>query len=283
MADTVGMQDIRGLNVNNIVTGFSLQEFVIKPLLRNSSSSKWQERYFQETAADLTASTPSVIKGVNRLSTFPVLEVSWTQKNSYQKKHAAETIISWEDALSNDVPVIERSLLRIARAIRKSVDDDCYTNIVDYTTNANLSGAATFGWASASANPVKDVNTAIASIQGQNYNITNAVLLINPTTFADLKNYLTHTKGASIPSWSSQVAQNGKVMEFMGLNVLVSNSIETSGAVVLIPQECGNYLQLQALTTETIPDPGIKYTIRSWEIGLVQITNPKTIYFISGV
>lgn len=282
MADTVGMQDIRGLNVNKIVTGFALQEFIMKPLLRNVSSSKWQERYFQETSTDLTATSPSVIKGINRLSTFPFLETSWTQKNSYHKKHGAEDVISWEDAISNDVPVMERTLLRIARAIAKSVDDMCYTAIVDVTNSPN-SGAATIGWASASANPVKDVNEAIRSIQAQNYSTGNAVLLINPTTFADLKNYLVHTKGSSIPNFSSNVVQNGKVMEFMGLSVLVSNTVETSGAVVMVPQEAGNYLQLQAQTTETIPDPGIKYTIRSWEIGLVQITNPKAISFISGV
>lgn len=282
MADTTGMQDIRGLNVNNIVTGFALQNFILKPLLRNSSSSKWQERYYTETAADLTATSPSVMKGINRLSTFPLLEVSWTQVNSYHQKHGAETVISWEDAISNDVPVIERSLLRIARAIAKSVDDEIYTQLVS-TVVGPLSGAATIGWASASANPVADVNEAIRAIQAQSYNTTNAVLVINSRSFADLKNYLTHTKGASIPSWSSQIAQNGKVMEFMGLSVLQTDSVAASGALVLIPQEVGNYLQLQAQQTETIPDPGIKYTIRSWEIGVVQVTNPDAVYFINGV
>ena len=282
MADTVGMQDIRGLNVNKIVTGFALQKFILKPLLRNISSSKWQERYYQETAADLTATAPSYIKGIGRLSVFPLLEVSWTQVNSYHKKHGAETVISWEDALSNDVPVIERSLLRIARAVAKSVDDHVYSELVS-TVTGPLSGAATIGWASASANIPLDVNEGIRAIQAQNYDTSTAVLVVNSRSFADMKNYLTHTKGASVPAFASSVVQNGKVMEFMGLSVIQSQSVAASGAFVLIPQECGNYLQLQAQTTETIPDPGIKYTIRSWEIGQVQITNPDAVYFINGV
>jgi len=283
MADTVGMQDIRGLNVNKIVTGFALQEFIMKQLVRVSGSSKWQERYYQETAADLTATAPSVIEGVNRLSSFPTLEVSWTQMNSYHKKHAAETTISWEDAISNDIPVIERSLLRIARAIAKSVDGAIWTELTVNNYATINSGAATIPWASASSTPLANILEAKRAIWAQNYNPDrNGYLLLSPLGYKDLVQYLIHTKGASIPQFASEKVVNGNVGQILGLNILVSNVVAASGAVVIIGQECGNYLELEPLNTITIPDQGIKYTIRSWEIGVPQCTNPKAIYYIEG-
>ena len=70
MADTVGMQDIRGLNIDKAVTGFALQEYVFKQLCSVVSTSSWQDRYYSETAADLTNSA-SDVEGVPRLANFP--------------------------------------------------------------------------------------------------------------------------------------------------------------------------------------------------------------------
>ena len=122
--DSVGMADIRGLNIDKAVTGFALQEYVFKQLMVVQNSSKWQERYFQETASDLTAQDQQSVEGVPRLAVFPHAEVTWTQQNSYHKKHGIESRISWEDAKSNDVDVIARTLLRIARAVTRSVAAD---------------------------------------------------------------------------------------------------------------------------------------------------------------
>lgn len=282
MPDTVGQADIRGLNVNRVVTGFALQSFIMKPLLRVTGSSKWQERYYAETAADLTAVSPMVIEGVPRLANFPHLSTSWTQKNSYHKKHAGETVISWEDAISNDIPVIERSLLRIGRAIAKSVDDDVYQQFTTGSYDDILSGAASAAWANGAANPVNDVSEAVRAIWSNNYDANSAVLLLNPHSYRDLLRKVIGS-GASWQAVAGEKLMNGTVGQFLGLRVIVSNSVTASGATVMIPNETGNYLELESMQTQTIPDPGIKYTIRSWEIGLVQVTNPKAVYQITSV
>ena len=106
MADTVGMADIRGENVSKVVTGFALQEYVMKQLCTVQSSNKWKETYYKETAADLTGGTGSAVEGVPRLATFPHGEVSWTETASRHKKHGMECRISWEDLKTNDVDVL---------------------------------------------------------------------------------------------------------------------------------------------------------------------------------
>lgn len=150
MADSTGMADIRGLNISKAVDGFALSEYVFKQLCIESTSTSWQERYFQETAADLTASGEGAsIEGVPRLANFPYGEVTWTQQNSYMKKHAFEGVISWEDASTNDVDVIARTLMRIARAVTKSVDAEIWDVITanrDGTTTNALTITAGNEW-----------------------------------------------------------------------------------------------------------------------------------------
>lgn len=282
MADTVGQADIRGLNVNKIVTGFALQEFKMKQIVRNSSSSKWQERYYKETAADLTATTPSVIKGISRMSQFPTLEVSFTQVNTYHVKHAGEDEISIEDIDSNDVDVLRRTLLRIARAIAKSVDQQIYDDLTA-DADVNTTGATGTGWDDTSAgNPIKDILVAQRKISVNNYNsFKNAFLLVNPTDYQNLLNYLIVVKGSSIPQFSSEKVRSGVVMNLLGANIMVSNTVTDDEAAYVLAGECGNYLTLNPLRTVVIDDPGIKKTIRSWEIGVVQVTNPKAISMIT--
>jgi len=281
MADTTGMQDIRGLNVNKIVTGFALQEYRMKQLVRVQSSSKWQERYYKETAADLTATAPSVIKGVSRFSTFPTLEVSWTQVNSYHVKHAAEDSISIEDISSNDVDVLARTLLRIARAIAKSVDDYIYTTLTD-DSDVNTT-ASTAAWdAGSGQDPIKDILVAQRKIAVNNYDPhKGGFLLLSPKDYESLLTWLISTKGASIPQFASEKVRNGVVGELLGASILVSNTVTADEAAYIVSQECGNLLQLSALQTQVIDDAGIKKTIRSWEIGVVQVTNPKCISMIT--
>jgi hypothetical protein len=281
MADTTGMQDIGGLNVAKIVTGFALEEFKMKQLVRVQTASKWQERYYKETAADLTATTPSVIKGVSPLSTFPTLEVSWTQVNSYQIKHAAEDSISYEDIDGDDVDVLSRTLLRIARAIAKSVDSYIYTTLSDdadvHTT------AATAAWdAGSGQDPIKDILVAQRKIATQNYDpLRNGVLCLSPTDYQNLVTWLISEKGASIPDFASEKVRNGVVGTLLGAKLLVANAVTADEAMYVVSQECGNYMQFKPLTTQVIDDAGIKKTIRSWEIGVCQVTNPKAIAMIT--
>ena len=287
MADTVGMQDIRGLNVDKTVTGFALQEYVMKQLCAVQSSSSWQERYFRETAADLTASGEgNAVEGIPRLANFPHAEVSWTQVNSYHKKHGAETTISYEDILSNDIPALARSMLRIARAVAKSVDMEIWDVVSDSragTTTNNVTIAAGSEWDSntiANRDPIQNILDAKKEIAIDNYNPdSNGYLVLNPKDYANtLGNANVRNAGQF---YTDDITRNGKVGFLLGLKVIVSNSVTADYAAVVIAKECANWKSLANLTTATIQNEGIGVTIRAWEIGVCQLVNPEAVCLIT--
>ena len=285
MADTVGMADIRGLNVTKAVTGFALQNYVFKDrLCLVQPSSSWQERYYQETATDLTNAN-SPVEDVPRLANYPHGEVSWTQQNSYHKKFGMETRISVEDATSNDVDVIARSLLRIGRAVAKAVDAEIWDVITEGRSITNISGltiTAGHEWDSATIanrDPVQDILNAKKIISIYNYNPEGAFLCLSPTDYANLLGNANVRNAGQF--YTPSVTERGEVGTICGLRILVSNNVTADYAAVVIGGEAATWKQLSPLQTRTIEDPGIGTTIRAWEIGVCQLKNPKAVCLIS--
>ena len=287
MVDSTGMQDIRGLNIEKAVTGFALASYVFKDrLCAVQTSNKWQERYYEETAADLTGGTGASVEGVPRLSTFPHGEVTWTQRNSYHKKHGMETRISWEDAISNDVDVIARSLLRIGRAVARSVDAEIWDVVTD-TLNTGSAGINTVTisegneWDSATIgnrDPIQDILNAKKEIAEQNYDPEGAFLCLNPKDYTNLLGNANVRNAGQF--YTDSATRRGEVGQILGLRILVSNNVTADYAAVVIGKEAATWKQLNALRTATIIDDGIGYTIRSWEIGVCQLKNPKAVCLI---
>jgi hypothetical protein len=282
MADTTGMADLRAENFSRIVKGFALQEYVMKQLCMVESSMAWTETYYKETAADLTGGTGSGVEGVPRLAQFPYGEVSWTKTSGRNVKHAMEGVLSWEDIKTNNVPVLTRTLLRIARAVAKSVDGRI---AADLLSNAGNTVAANATWNNATIadrDPVQDVLDAKAAIAIDNYNPDkNGFLLLHPTNYAELLGNASVRNAGQF--WTDSATKNGRVGRFAGLTVLVSNSVTEGGAQVVIAKEALTWKSVVGLTVKTMEDPGIKTTVRAWEVGQVQVTNPDAICSITGV
>ena len=284
-ADTVGMKDIRGLNISKVVTGFALTEYVFKQLCIVQTISAWQDRYYQETAEDLI-SEGQAVEGVPRLANFPYNEPEWTQQNSYMKKHGMETRISMEDAKTNDVDVIQRSLLRIARAVAKSVDADIW-DVLTEGQNPSLINEEAIAvgseWDSDSISkrdPIQNILDAKRLIAEKNYNPDkNGFLLLNPKDFANLLGNANVRNAGQF--YTDDVTRNGKVGFLLGLKVLVSNQVTADKAAVVIGKEACTWKSVQGLTTRTIEDPGINLTIRSWEIGAAQLKNPQAVTLLT--
>lgn len=283
---STGQVALRAENVSKIVTGFALSSYVFKQLVSVSSSSAWKETYFAETAADLTASgTGNAVEEIPRLASFPYGEVTWTEKSKRHKKHGMEGVISFEDASTNDVDVIARTLLRIARAVAKSVDAEIWDTLTESqsaSTINSVSIAVGSEWDSdtiANRDPIQDILNAKKLIAEDNYNPdSNGFLCLNPKDFANLLGNANVRNAGQF--FTDAVTRNGRVGRILGLTILVSNNVTADYAAVVVAKECGNWKSVQDLTTETIRDPGIKWTIRSWEIGLCQLTNPNAVTLI---
>jgi hypothetical protein len=284
MADTTGMADLRAEHVEKIVKGFALQEYRMKELVMIMNSNAWQESFYQETATELTGSGTRTVKGIPRLAQFPYGEVSWTKKASYQLKHGMEGVISWEDAMTNNIDVIARTLLRIARAVAKSVDAEIYSALTENDTPATINTVAiTAGneWDSATVanrDPVQDILNAKKELYTDNFNPDNGngYIIFSPKDYA---NCLANAKFAHF--FQEEIGKNGKVGRILGLNVIVSNSVTADKCLVCIAKECATWRSAQPLTVATIQDPGVKWTIRAYEVGTTQLTSPTAVCLIT--
>jgi len=282
MADSTGMADIRAEHFDKIVKGFALQEYKMKQLCMVQNSNAWTETYYKETAADLTGGTGSEVEGVPRLAAFPYGEVTWTKTSGRNVKHGMEGVLSWEDVKTNNVPMIARTLLRVARAVAKSVDTEIASKILSEAGNTQ---AATGTWDNTDISlrdPIQDILNAKSLIAIDNYNPDkNGFLLVHPTGFAHLLGNSNVRNAGQF--YTDSVTRNGVVGKLLGLTVISTNSVTDGGAQVVIGKEACTWKQVSGLKVHTIEDPGVKYTIRAYEVGQIQVTNTNAICSITGV
>lgn len=283
MADVTGEQDLRAENFDTIVKGFALQEYKMKQLCMVESSNAWTETYYKETAADLTASGNAMsVSGTPRLAQFPYGEVSWTKTSGQNVKHAMEAVISWEDIETNNVPMIARTLLRVARAVARSVDVTIAAAIVAEAGNTQAANATWDHATVADRQPIQDILNAKALIELDNYDAnTNGYLLVNPTGLSHLLGDQNIRNAGQF--YTDEVTRNGRVGRLLGLTVISSNAVTDGGAQVVIGNEAMTWKSVAPLTVNTIDDPGIKQTIRAYEVGQLQVTNPDAICKITGI
>ncbi len=280
--DAVGEQDLRAEAWNRTVKGFALQKYVLKQLCMVESSNAWTETYYSETAADLSAGGEVTIKGVPRGANFPYGEVTWEETKGRNLKHAFEGVLFWEDVKTNNIPMIARTLLRIARAVAKSVDTDIAAAIVASAGNTKAANATWDNAVIADRDPIQDILNAQSEISIDNYDIyTNGFLILNPIALAQLLGNSNVRNAGQF--WTDDVTKNGWVGRLLGLKVLSTNSVIDGGAQVLVSKEALTWKSVVGLTVFTIEDPGIKYTVRAFEVGQVQVVNPDAICKITGI
>jgi hypothetical protein len=283
MADTTGEQDLKAEAFERMVKGFALQSFKMKQVVMVMSSSSWIETYYRETATELTGGTGSAVKGVPRLANFPYGEVSWTKVQAYIEKFGMEGIVSWEDAMTNNIDVIARTLLRVGRAVAYAVDSQIYS-VLESAAGNSVAITAGYEWDSATItnrDPIKDLLNAKKELYIDNFDPdnNNTFLLLSPKDYA---NILSNSKILNSPTYkANDIIHNGRVGSLAGLQIIVSNVVTTDKALVVIGKECGTWKSTTPLTSKTISDPGVKYTIRCWELGVCQATTPNAIVTIT--
>ena len=287
MADEIGQADIRGENISRIVKVFEKKMFKLRPLLLASKSKNWTETYYKEDPTILTAAGTRNIKEIGRLSQFPTLNASFTKTSADHYKYGGEGEISMEDILTDAIPVQTRTLEKISEAIINAIDIAIYAAL---TAEGSTSGtvAAVAEWdaaADSTRKPIWDITTGIQAMDENNVDaLEGGMLLLNPH---DHKSLINNSKVINNPSFkTADVVSNGRVGQIAGLTMVKTTSVTADEAMIIINQQTATWQSVVGLTTAVISNTdttaGIKTLIRSWEIGQIQITNPKKIYTITG-
>ena len=282
MADTTGEADLRKEYVDGAVKAVALMEYKLKSLCSVDASSAWTESYYRETNTDLIGggvASPTNVKGIPRMAPFPYGEASWTKVSSIIEKYGMEGQISYEDSLLNNIPMIQRTVLRIGRAVAKAVDSQIAAVM---TASFGNTYAITAGneWDSetiANRDPVFDVLSAIQTLRADNIDALNGngYLVVNGT---DYTNLISNSKITNNPSFkTADVVSNGVVGQICGLKIMVTEAVDADVAFVVVSKEAMTWKEATPLTVMQIEDPGVKTTIRAFELGTCQMVSPNAV------
>ena len=135
----------------------------------------------------------------------------------------------------------------------------------------------------ATGDPIKDIMTALASIRGYNYDISNVAMCIHPNDHKNLLTYLINVKGSSIPQFASEKVRDGTVMTILGVDVMVSTNYTEDYAVFFVKNTTAAWKEFTPITTAVVDEPGISKTIRVWEEGECLLENPNSAYILTDI
>ncbi len=297
MADTSGMAEIRGIDIDKLAKGFAEEDNIFKRFVTNTPTSAREIRWYQKTAGILggpatTGITANQIENTSELSLPVVTEQSWTRTTSYVRKYFVESpTIADEDIRDSDIDILATNVHDLTRAVARRVDKRIWdvltasqavtgttTNVVDI----GVSGTWTGELAGATTNPIKNILAAKQKIRAYGYDPEGGQLFLNSHDHGALLNWLISTKGSSIPAFASQKMGPGVVQEILGLNVVVSENVTSNfGAVAQGPRAC-TYKQFVPITARNIEDVGIGVKIRVWEEGEALLTDGRAVCLLSG-
>lgn len=278
MADTTGMAEIRGIDIDKLAKGFADEEFIFKQFLTVSPTNAREIRWYKKTSGTLDSTdtsgiTASQISNVDFGSLPVVIEQSWTRQTSYIRKYFVESPwIPMEDIKDSDVDVLARNVRDLTRAVASQVDSRIYSQLSGSLTLTSDSTGA--GWDDASAgNPILDLLSGSMAIRQQSYDVSNLVVLMHPIAYKYLMNYLISTKGSSIPALASSKAESGVLMTLLGQKIVVSNNCTPTWVVQMVPNVVGTWKQFTPITAVTKEEQGIGTKIRIWEEGEILVTD----------
>lgn len=296
MADSSGMADIRGIDIDKLAKGFAEEDNLFKKFVTNSTTSAREIRWYQKTAGfldstDTTGITASQIDNVAPLALPVVVEQSWTRNTSYIRKYFVESpTLSDEDIRDSDIDILATNLHDLTRAVARRVDSriwDVMTesqvatniNVVDHAKATESSGA----WNVSTSNPINDLMVAKQKIRAYGYNPEGAVLFLNSVTHKNLLTWLITTKGSSIPSFASEKMGSGVVQEILGLRVVISENVTSNFGAVAQAERAVTWKSFVPITAVSIKDPGLGTKIRIWEEGEALLTDPRAVCLLSGI
>jgi hypothetical protein len=290
MADTQGQADIKGIDIQKFVTGFADEDSVLKRYCRKSNTSAREIRWFQKTAGYLAPTTTSGITknflaNTSARSIAPIAQPSWTKNTSYVRKYYVKSeIISMEDEADTDVDVLATTIRDLLLGVASQVDTRIYNVVTENLSVSTITTVAATddGWDdTATGNPIKDILAMKQKIRAQRYNPEGGILYMNSIEHLNLLNYLISVKGSSIPSFASNKVVEGRVMEILGLNVVVSENATTDYVVLFLPEISVAWKQFMPLTSEVERIPGVGKVVHVWEEGEALLEHPKSVCLLT--
>ena len=114
-----------------------------------------------------------------------------------------------------------------------------------------------------------------------NYDTSGLMAFISEKDHRSIVNYLAE-KGAQFPSVGNDMAKNGRVGKLAGIQLVVSNNVTASFALVVVPKVVGAWRESVSLRSDLKKDAFKGTRIRVVEMGVAQLTDPSASVLIIG-
>ena len=127
---------------------------------------------------------------------------------------------------------------------------------------------------------IEDLMKAKRLISEYGYDVSDLQCYVTPSDAANIVSYIVQ-KGAQFPNWAQTAGQNGSIGTIAGINIIESNSVTASYALVVVPKICGTWKELYPLSTTSVEEPYKGIKLRTVELGVTQLTDPKAVCLIT--
>lgn len=276
-------EEIRAEHVSSAIRGILSKKFKLLPLLAKETSTAWTESYFKETNTILTAQgdTNADFRGIPRGADFTEVNAEHVLVQGQHLKWGGKTTIFLEDKLTSAINVQARNMAKLVEGLVNNTDLYIYAQL---TGDADiLTGASNAAWDDTTVTdrqPIDDILAGIQTMDEADVDVLGeqGLLLLSPK---DHRSLIGNSKVINNPSYkTADVVSNGRVGQIAGLTIIKTTSVTADEAMILVNQS-QVWQTVEPLKTAIIDDPGVKVTIRAWQIGQIQIVQPKKIYVIT--
>ena len=287
MVETSGQALIRGINIEQGAIAEFEEALIFKALISSKPTKSREIKFFKKTTGYLTLTAPAKLSNIAPGARPFVNETSWTPDTEFTIKYMLDTpMINMEDESDSEVSVFRDNAKDNAEAIANDVDGDIFDVFTENQTPDLINAvAANATWAAESGqDPFEDIMQAKQEIREQTKrSIRNGVLLLNAKGEKDLLVWLVSTKGSSVPNFASEKVGTGSIDKFAGLQVVVSENVVSTFAVVGDFKQAAEYRTFKPFQTVIITEPLIGRKIRSSTNGTTILIKPKFVALITGV
>jgi hypothetical protein len=294
MVGTSGQAEIRGIDVDKLVKGYRPTAIQWINYVAKAKVTATEFRWYQKTPGFVNpATTTTITSNLGSNISFgtlpPIAEQSFTRQTGYVKKFMLETPwISEEDIASSDVSVLATNITDLVDSVNQMVNIRIWDVI---SNNRNTSGinsnACSAAWTTSGftgVTMVKDVMTAKENLRAYGYNTDkNCVLALNSVSYRRLIEWLVEVKGADVVNWSSTIAEEGKVVEFCGCEVLVDTNVTPGYGLVFMKNHSATWREFKPITAVVISEPLVGKKVRVAIEGEATLDYPYSVNLITNM
>ena len=253
-----GQVDVRKELIDTTLKGFADRAYKMKQAVTLVSTGAWTNFFWRGNPDTLNAGRSTNRKGVPRGAAFPQATTTMKKIRSDIEKYALQDSIPFEDIISGEVSVRDRTIKKIAEGIVEGVDNQIFTGL---STDSEIHTVTTFfaggthnnggAWNQSSAQILDDLERCQQLFGENNYDVGKIFVFINHRDKRSITKFLTD-KGAQYPSVSEKMmnATNGQIGTLGNFTFIVSPVVTTSQALVVVPQVCGTWKSLLPLSTD---------------------------------